>query len=250
MLPDVRSLAQAAPTRAEGLFLGLLDLVFPPLCPGCRDLLCRPGDTKLCSSCQASLPLKALHSCAGCGRAPAEGPLDFCPLCRGTLCRDGLLALGPFQDLLRDLVHAFKYGADLGAGSLLGGLLAQRVRRELQGSCDVVIPVPLHARRLRSRGFNQAALLSRRISRVTGWTLQARLLERRIDTRPLTGLDQDERRRQVKGAIGLRRAGVLGGRAVLLVDDVVTTGATAEACCRVLKEAGAARVIVAAVARA
>jgi ComF family protein len=147
-------------------------------------------------------------------------------------------------------VHAFKYRADLGAGSLLGGLLAQGVRRELQGCCDVVVPVPLHRKRLRTRGFNQAALLSRRISRVTGWTLEARLLERLIDTRPLAGLDQDERRRQVRGAIGLRRAGVPGGRAVLLVDDVVTTGATAEACCRVLKEAGAARVIVAAVARA
>jgi ComF family protein len=147
-------------------------------------------------------------------------------------------------------VHRFKYRADLGAGDLLGGLLAQVVRRELQESCDVVVPVPLHGKRLRSRGFNQAALLSRRISRATGWTLEARLLERRIDTRPLAGLDQGERRRQVKGAIGLRRVDVPEGRAVLLVDDVVTTGATAEACCRVLKEAGASRVIVAALARA
>lgn len=250
MPPDVRSLVQAAPTRAKGLFLGLLDLLFPPLCPGCRDLISRTGDTPLCPSCQLSLPLKALYSCAGCGRAPAEGPLDFCPGCRGTLCRDGLLVLGPFQGLLRDLVHAFKYRADLGAGRLLGGLLAQRVRHELQGTCDVVVPVPLHGKRLRSRGFNQASLLSQRISSLTGWTLRARLLERRIDTRPLAGLDQDERRRQVKGSIGLRSAGGLGGRAVLLVDDVVTTGATAEACCRALKEAGAARVIVAALARA
>jgi ComF family protein len=250
MLPHVRSLVQAAPARAEGLFSGFLDLVFPPLCPGCRNLLCRTGETPLCPSCRASLPLKALPSCAGCGRAPAEGPLDFCPRCRGTLRRDGLIALGPFQGLLRDLVHRFKYRADLGAGDLLGGLLAQVVRSELQGACDVVVPVPLHGKRLRSRGFNQAALLSRRISRATGWTLEARLLERRIDTRPLAGLDLGERRRQVKGAIGLRRGGVPEGLGVLVVDDVVTTGATAEACCRVLKEAGAARVIVAALARA
>lgn len=196
------------------------------------------------------MPLEAPSLCPGCGRVPSPGPLSFCRACRATLYRQGLLSLGPFEGSLRDLIHAFKYGADLRAGTFLADLLAQKVVRELGGAFDAVVPVPLHPRRLRARGFNQSAFLALRISRLSGAGLLPRALERKVDTRPLAGLDQEERRRQMKGAVALRRRDAAECRSVLLVDDVVTSGATVEECCRVLRKGGASMAVVASVARA
>jgi len=148
------------------------------------------------------------------------------------------------------MLHAFKYGGDLRAGNCLARKLAGRVAAELDGRCDVIVPVPLHFRRLRSRGFNQAALLAREISRKTGWPLRAVALQRGVNTRSLAGLDVRERRREVRGAMAVRRGATVVERKVLLVDDVCTSGATAEECCRVLRKAGALEVYVAAAGRA
>lgn len=250
VVPTVSSLLKGAPPRAGSFGGSLLDLVFPPSCLRCGAHPGAGARHPLCRDCKQAMPLEALSLCAGCGRVPSAGPLSFCTACRAKLHRDGLLSLGPFEGPLRDLLHAFKYGADLRAGAFLAGLLALRVYRELPGAFDAVVPVPLHPRRLRARGFNQSALLARRISRISGAGFIPKGLERRIDTRPLAGLDQEERRRQMKNAVALRHRVAMDGRKVLLVDDVVTSGATVEECCRVLKKGGASRTIVASVARA
>lgn len=248
MKQDLPSCVRTATRFAAGLGRGFMDLVFPPSCLLCRAPLEHSGGANLCPPCRRSLPVAAPQMCAGCARVPAAGPLEFCALCRKKYARDGLLCIGPFEGPLRELIHLFKYRADLQAGACLGRLLAVKVAKELRGRCDFVLPVPLHRRRLRSRGFNQAALLARRIASATGWPLQYAALERRIDTEALSGLNGKERRREIAGAIRLRRCIVEGAR-VLLVDDVVTSGATSEECCRVLKEGGASVTIVATIAR-
>jgi ComF family protein len=148
------------------------------------------------------------------------------------------------------MVHAFKYHGDLRAGKCLARRLAAEVKERLEDSCDLIVPVPLHIRRLHSRGFNQAALLARGISKRTGWPLQAVALRRKTDTRPLTGLGLRERRREVRGSVAVRVPAAVAGRKILLVDDVFTSGATAEECCRALKRSGAREVYVAAAGRA
>jgi len=249
-MPRLEQIFGGAAARARGGASVLLDLIVPPVCLLCGECLEREGEEDLCPACSDGFPSFSRPLCSGCGRAPVRSALDFCPPCRESCFRDGLVALGPFEGGLRDLIHAFKYGADFGAGRCLARGLAVKAAVELGQCCDLVVPVPLHRRRLRSRGFNQAALLARRISGQTGWPLLARALERRIPTRSLTGLSLRERKREVRGAMRLRRGTSVEDRRVLVVDDVFTSGATTEECCRILKRAGALRVFVAAVARA
>jgi ComF family protein len=150
---------------------------------------------------------------------------------------------------MRELIHRFKYGGDLACGKFLALLLAERAGPEVSREMEMVIPVPLHRRRLRSRGFNQAALLARHLAGAAGLPLEVAALERTGNTRPLAGLDSAERRKEMRGAVRVRLPGVVDGKKVLVVDDVFTTGATAEECCRALKGAGASRAVLAVVAR-
>jgi ComF family protein len=147
------------------------------------------------------------------------------------------------------LVHGFKYRADFAAGRLLARRLAAKLEAELPDGADLIVPVPLHRRRLAGRGFNQAAFLAREIGRETGIALAVDALRRSRPTRSLAGLDPEERTREVREVFTVRRRGRVAGRRVLLVDDVLTTGATAEGCCRVLKESGASWTGVAVAAR-
>jgi len=114
---------------------------------------------------------------------------------------------------------------------------------------DVLVPVPLHPGRRRERGFNQAALIAREIARLTDRPWVEEALVRRAQTRPQTGLSAAERRRNVKGAFVVRRRREVTGRVVVLVDDVLTTGATAQACALALREGGATEVRLLSIAR-
>ena len=147
---------------------------------------------------------------------------------------------------LDSLLHALKFGGDLAV--LPAILLAlQRSLPVLPSRLDIVVPVPLHRRRARSRGFNQSELLARAVARPLGLPLACRVLRRARDTPAQSALPAAARRRNVRGAFRCRR---LAGEHVLLVDDVLTTGATAEAAARALLDAGAARVEVLVLMRA
>jgi ComF family protein len=158
---------------------------------------------------------------------------------------DRARAVAHFSGSMRTLVHQFKY-ADRHDGRALFGRWLAEAGRDLIPASDLIVPVPLTRWRLLSRRFNQAAILAQELSRQCGMRTDPRVLRRTRFTGTQVGLTHDQRQRNVAGAFNVPRSlrARLGGRSVLLIDDVITTGATAEACARALKRAGAARVDV------
>jgi len=159
---------------------------------------------------------------------------------------DAAYSFGAFEAELRELIHVFKYGGVETLAQPLGRFLALALPRDER--FDAVVPMPLHWMRRWSRGFNQSELLAREIGRRA--SVPVRDLVRRVKaTTPQAGLTNAKRRANVSGAFRVRRGASVRGLRVLLVDDVMTTGATASACARVLKQAGAARVALLTIAR-
>jgi ComF family protein len=156
-----------------------------------------------------------------------------------------------YGDLAREAIHALKFGGRRGLANPLGDLLAGLPLSALPGAApDVLVPVPLHPRRARERGYNQALLLARRLERAWGVPVAADALRRTVATQPQADLDAAARRRNVRDAFAVRSPELIAGRHVVLVDDVLTTGATAAECAMSLRRAGAATVGVLTVARA
>jgi ComF family protein len=177
-------------------------------------------------------------------------PLDeqgLCALCRlGLTGFDTVYTFGSYEETLRQLIHLFKYSQVRPLARPLGALLARAIPREHR--FDLIIPMPLHWRKRWSRGYNQSELLAREISRRWGVPL-SKPVRRVKATAPQAGLTHSKRRLNVRAAFAVRKGTSLAGLRVLLIDDVVTTGATASACAQTLKRAGASHVAVAAIAR-
>ena len=163
---------------------------------------------------------------------------------------DAAYCFGAYDGVLRQLIHLYKYGRMKSMARPLADLLVRALPRDER--FDAVTPVPLHWRRLWSRGFNQSALLARSLARRSGIPMVP-ALRRTRSTAAQAGLSNSSRRKNVAAAFGVRRAGgfarKLAGRRILLIDDVLTTGATAAACANALKRAGAARVALLTIAR-
>ena len=165
-------------------------------------------------------------------------------------------AYGSYDSGLRELIHLLKYEQVRPAANVLGRMLAEVIaglEGNLAASSVLVVPVPLHVRKLRQRGFNQSELIARAALKLqpdhNRLTLCTTLLERRRETRSQIGLTSHQRRENLRGAFGVTRPQEVAGREILLVDDVFTTGTTASECARVLRRAGALKVWVATVAR-
>ena len=227
----------------------VLAVVFPSACPACGRLLAHPGRGPLCEPCWAGLPRHRAVACV-CGLPLLPGR-STCGRCRrGRQPFAAGASFGPYEGSLRLVLHALKYGGRRRAsGRLAEAMLEEPAVRALVSSSDVLVPVPLHPRRMRERGFNQSALLAEEIGRRTGRPVCPDALVRRLDTIPQAGLTAAARRRNVEGAFAVRRKASVAGRTVVLVDDVLTTGATAFACARRLGEAGATEVRLLTVAR-
>jgi ComF family protein len=171
-------------------------------------------------------------------------------------CRRGLqpfsagASLGPYEGSLRTAIHEFKYRSRRRVATRLAAeLLASEAGAAVLGGAQVLVPVPLHPRRRRERGFNQAELLAAELAAGTGLEVAAGALVRRKDTAPQAGLSAAQRRENVSGAFAVRKRAQIADRVVVVVDDVFTTGATALACARALREGGACEVRLLAAAR-
>ena len=203
----------------------------------------------VCRPCLETLePLSAEFFCVSC-RTPFQNsfPLDAegrCALCRSGLRGfDAAYSFGAYEGVLRELIHLYKYGKVRTLARPLSGLLAQALPRD--EAFDAVVPVPLYWRRRLQRGFNQAELLARGLSRCTGIPV-VRALGRLRPTPTQAGLSNSARRQNVARAFQSRS---VQGKRILLIDDVMTTGATAASCALALKHAGARRVALLTVAR-
>lgn len=191
-------------------------------------------------------------ACATCQR-PFTDPVQagaVCAPCQQTRpLHSGIFAATLYNDPARRLVLSFKRGRRIALSGLLGRMMAARLPQV--GSDWLVVPVPLHRWRLWQRGFNQSALLAHAIVRHSGARLLVDALERSRATRSLGGLGRRERARVLRGAIAVRPGvrDALAGKRIVLVDDVLTSGATSDACVSALLRAGAAEVVVACFAR-
>jgi len=212
-----------------------LDFLFPRRCVGCGN----EGDF-ICSSCRRSIARIIPPLCPLCGGPQPDGA--SCSSCAGWRVQiDGIRALFQFHGVVRQAIHQLKY-RNLRA---IAGVLAQELRDYLAENplpADVLVPVPLHGRRLRERGYNQSLLLAEGLGELTGLPVEADCLVRRRHALPQARTAaMEERRENVSGAFACV-GGRLKGSRVLLIDDVSTTGATLDACAVALKSAGAASV--------
>lgn len=232
----------------------LLNFFFPPRCLCCGQILPEEADQQLCSSCLDSLIFFSPPRCPKCGISfwAEEGPDHLCSRClQGEESYHLVRSLGPYEGLLAEVIMRFKYGGAIYLANPLGRLLANLNDPDISFSeIDLVMPVPLHPRRLRERGFNQSLLLARVVSRVHKLPLDFAILERTRYTQPQTQLSGAERRKNIRGAFRVRNKKALAEKNILLIDDVFTSGATVAECARILKEAGARQVNVLTLARA
>ncbi len=235
------------PARPWRWLTALADALLPARCLACGTIVDAPG--RLCAACWAAVDFIAPPYCARCGFPfdVDEGPDALCGACmREEPAFDRARAAVIYRDVGRGLVLGFKYRDRTHSAAAFAGWMA-RAGGELLDGADAVVPVPLHRLRLFARRYNQAALLAREIARLAGAPFAPYVLARTRRTPSQGGLTRAARIANVRGAFAVRRP-VAGGR-IVLVDDVMTTGATAAACARTLKRAGARRVDVLALAR-
>jgi ComF family protein len=227
-----------------------LDLFFPPLCLACREPV--GGDASLCAGCWSRIVFLDGPLCACCG-IPFELDPGLETLCAACHARapafDSARAIMRYDENSRGPILALKHADRLDLAPAFTRWL-ERSGRALLAEAELILPVPLHPLRLWTRRYNQSAELARALARRSGKTF-APLALRRIRATPSQGamVSARARRRNMKGAFAVPQGDVVKGRTILLIDDVLTTGATAEACAKVLKQGGAAKVHVLALAR-
>ena len=243
----------------------LLNFLFPQRCAACDASMPIDARRRICAPCLAALEPPRPPLCRVCGASLHTGEVrtgedERCGHCRTappafdsaraiTLYRAGGGDFaGDGSGAVAALLRRHKYGLDQSLGRALAEYLDAAPPIDA-GAYDVVIPVPLHRSRLRWRGFNQAALLGAALARRLNCPLDVATLARVRPTPPQTARDRAQRARNVRDAFAVRRPARVAGRRILLVDDVMTTGATADECARVLHAAGARRVDVLTLAR-
>ena len=249
-----------AETSLVDRFDWLVDWLYPPRCRACGGRIHGRDAEYFCAGCWQHIQLITHPLCHLCGRPfpDASGDDHTCGVCLSRapqFVAARAWACYPRDEIeehpLRQVVQKFKYGRRVSLGKPLGRLMA-RGCQEFLGACpvDLIIPVPLHHDRERERGFNQACVLARELSRLGRLPIDEHSVVRRVHTeRHRAGMDAKARRQSVANAFTVRHPKSIAGKRVLLIDDVFTTGATVSACAEVLKGAGAEEVFVLTVAR-
>lgn len=232
----------------------LLDLLLPPLCPSCRNLVAEPGS--LCPDCWKGMDFLAQPFCQRCGLPfsfdAGDGEALVCAACLDDPppWREARSVLR-YNDASKGLILAFKHADRTDLAPALARWMA-RAGTPLLDRAEIIVPVPLHWTRLFARRFNQSALLAHALGRIARMPVAPDLLTRTRRTASQGHLKRGERFGNVKGAFAVRprQLAEIQGKTVLLVDDVLTSGATAKECARILLKAGAKEVDMLTVARA
>jgi competence protein ComFC len=251
VIPDLQQSIHAFGVRLAVAFGRLL---YPPHCAVCGRAVREHEDRYLCSDCVGRINFVFDPTCRKCGHELGPYPKNAarCINCRNVPLRfDRAVAAAHHAGAVRDLILALKFGRQKQNAFPLATFLAARLgETDIPEQAQLIVPVPLHRSRRRSRGFNQSELLAKELGRELSLMVSARVLKRVLDTPPQSrGLSLAGRRANVKGAFAARSPRAIAGKCVLLIDDVLTTGATTSECAGELKRAGAKKVYVATVTR-
>lgn len=224
---------------AQWLGRTLLDFALPPRCAGCAEVIDEVG--AFCPACWGRMEWIGHAGCQRCGLPLAGTEIDTCARCLADPPRlDRIRAAVAYDEIPRTIALRLKYGRKVALARTMARYMAH-----LKGDWSseaLIIPVPLHRWRLWGRGFNQSGLVASQLGKAWGLPIDTRLLRRVKRTKPLKGLNHIQRRKAVSGAFAVVDRDRVKARTVVLIDDVLTSGSTAEACARVLRRAGASRV--------
>lgn len=233
-------------TDSTGLKSFLLDLLYPPRCPVCDGIL--PWREKICPECRQKLPYVPGKRCRKCGK-PVEDFEILCDDCRKTPhSYDEGRGVFLYNDVMKQTMIRLKYKHRREYGRTLGELVFEAERTAvMRWRPEAVVPVPIHRKKLDTRGYNQAEEIARPIAEAAGVPLLTDLLIRTRQTEAMKSLSPEERRQNLTGAFALGKETKKLPERVILVDDIYTTGATIDACAQVLKQAGTRHVFFLAV---
>jgi ComF family protein len=222
------------------LLQSITRFALPPRCAGCGQIVA--DDDQLCVQCWQSLEFLTDKGCARCGYPITLGELICAPCLLAPPEHDGVRAAVAYGDVARTIALRFKHGRRTG----LARFIAEAMLRHVTVADALIIPVPLHRWRIWARGFNQSALIASRLAKLSGNPVVLDAIVRVRHTRLLRGLGARERARAVRGVFAIneaKRAQIMG-KPVYLIDDVYTSGATGNACAKLLKRAGASQVVM------
>lgn len=227
---------------------GALNLIFPLNCLICQRGLESGNKKYLCRHCWAKIRLIEEPVCSQCGRPSA---LPMCSSCKRRRYHfQTARAAGLYEGILRECIHLFKYSKKVHLAQPLGNLLTALMRNNGSlGKASLLVPVPLDGRRYREREFNQAYLLAQVVSHYFGIPISFRNLRRTRTALPQTQLNRKQREENIKGLFQVKKAKEYRGKTILIIDDVFTTGSTANECAKVISQAGAREVNILTVAR-
>jgi ComF family protein len=236
------------------ILTGIADLIFPPRCITCGAVLEEHGPLPFCPPCTAGIHFIRSPLCPRCGipYPVTEGEDHLCGECLATTRPYAISrAVGRYEGTLLTAIHLFKYQGKIGIGKLLGRIMADFAGTQWDMRVfSAIMPVPLHRKRLRERGFNQAVILAREVAKRFSLPLDFMTLRRKVFTAPQVGLGKEDRSANVRGAFLVRKPQKVAGRRILLVDDVTTTGSTLRECASALMHEEAEAVAVLTLARA
>ena len=231
----------------------ITDIVFPSQCISCAAILQPITEKVFCSACREKIKFLTGSICPICGIMFFDSP-SASHLCGNCLEKKPYFsyarAVASYETIILNAIHQFKYSRDLSIGILLASLMADFSFPDLDfRDYSLIIPVPLHIKKLRKRGFNQSIILADSIGKKWQIPVNFSLLKRCKFTLTQTGLNKKERQRNIKGAFEVRDKEKIAGRNIILIDDVYTTGATLNECAKKLIKAGAQKVAVLTLAR-
>ena len=216
----------------------LLDMVFPRRCPVCDDVLPFGGEL-ICSGCRERLQYVEEPRCRKCGKALYDETGEYCADCRETAhFFNRAVSAFVYNDAARDAVFRFKYRGRQEYARFFAESIWQRLKDDIGSfNAPALIPVPIHKERLKKRGYNQAALLAKELSKLSGYPVYDKIIRRVRNTAPQKNLSRAERMKNMKRAFTIS-GNVVELTGAVIVDDIYTTGSTVDEMSKVLKSAG------------